>query len=200
MTLNKQDNPEQLYPPDILQAGDPERPWRIAKVKSRREKALARYLAGEGIGYHLPMVYRQQSAKRGKRYSLIPVFSGYLFFRASDHERYRAMCSDYIATVLETGDQLRLARELAQINRALSLETPVYPYHFLTEGQMVRIIKGPLKGTCGRVVSKGSSYRLVLSVSAILQAVTVEIDAGNVEPIPDQDRTVMGLCAPNSMN
>lgn len=200
MTLNKQDNPDQLFPPDILHAEDSERTWRIARVKSRREKALARFLAGEGIGYHLPMVYKQQSAKRGKRFSLIPVFSGYLFFRASNLERYRTMCSDYIATILETGDQNRLAQELTQINRALSLETPVYPYHFLTKGQMVRVITGPLKGTCGRVVSKGSSYRLVLSVTAILQAVLVEIDAGNVEPIPDQGRTVMGLCASNSRN
>ena len=200
MTLNKQDNPDQLYPPDILQAEDFERTWRIARVKSRREKALARFLAGEGIGYHLPMVYKQQSAKRGKRYSLVPVFSGYLFFKASNWERYRAMCSDYIATILETGDQIRLIQELAQINRALSLETPVYPYHFLTEGQMVRVIKGPLKGTCGRVVSKGGRYRLVLSVTAILQAVTVEIDAGQVEPIPDQGRTVIGPCAPHRRN
>ena len=49
---------------------------------------------------------------------------------------------------------------------------------------MVQVTKGPLKGTCGRAVSQGSTYRLTLSVSAILQAVTVEIDACQVEPIP----------------
>ncbi|MBA2881491.1 hypothetical protein HNR65_001818 [Desulfosalsimonas propionicica] len=60
-------------------------------MKIRREKALAGYLADRGIGYFLPMVRRRQSSAKRERYSLLPLFSGYLFFKADDPGRYRVL-------------------------------------------------------------------------------------------------------------
>ncbi len=190
MTLAPQDNPEQLYPADGLETDNSEKVWRIAKVKSRREKSLARFLAGQGIGYYLPMLSRPQSSQKRKRLSLLPVFTGYLFFLASDQERHIAFRSNHIARVIEARDQSRLIRELGQIRRVLSLDAPVFPYHFISQGQKVRVIKGPLKGLVGIVVKKESRYRLVLSVSELMQSVVVKIDSEQVEPLLGQGRQI----------
>ena len=45
---------------------------------------------------------------------------------------------------------------------------------------MVRVTHGPLAGVVGRLVRKGAKARLVLSVDLIGQAVSVEVDAGDV--------------------
>lgn len=181
MTLSPKDNPKQLYPQDLL--SDVDAQWRVAHVKSRREKALAHYLAKENIGYYLPMVQKRQANNRRKRFSLMPVFPGYLFFRANEGQRYRAVCSNHIARVIDVYHTQQLLDELAQVRITLCSGLPVYPYDFLHKGQRVRVKSGPLKDVEGIIVRKTNSYRLILSVSSIMQSISVEIDSEQVEPI-----------------
>lgn len=182
MTIPLNQNPEALFPADILDTIQKEKPWRVAHTKSRREKTLAHYLARAGIGYYLPMFSRQQSSDKRVRRSLLPVFNGYLFFRADDFDRHKAMRSNHIARIIDVGDEIKLIQELSQIEKALSGDTKVYPYDFIQKGQWVRVNKGPLKGVEGRIVRKDSNYRLVLSVESILQSISVSIEADQVEP------------------
>lgn len=181
MTLSTNENPYQIYPEDVL--SDVEAQWRVAHVKSRREKALAHFLARENIGYYLPMFQKKQASSKRTRYSLVPLFSGYMFLRADEHERYRAICSNHIARIIDVYDIRQLLDELSQIRLTLSAGVPVYPYDFLNEGQQIRVKSGPLKDLEGIIVRKTNACRLVLSVTSIMQSVSVEIDSDQVEPI-----------------
>ncbi|MFW6080662.1 MAG: transcription termination/antitermination NusG family protein [Desulfosalsimonas sp.] len=184
MTLSPSQNPDALFPPDLLDTDVPEKPWRIAHVKSRREKALAGFLAKKGIGYYLPMVTRKQrSASNRVRYSLVPVFPGYIFLKADDQDRYTALRTNQIARLIEVPDPDTLVHELKQIRTALDGDVPVYPVEFFTVGQRVRIKKGPMKDVEGVITRKGTKYRLVLSVTAIAQSVSVELDEDMVEKL-----------------
>ncbi|RJP84247.1 MAG: hypothetical protein C4518_20350 [Desulfobacteraceae bacterium] len=182
MTISFNQNPESLFPENILSADPTGRRWRVAHTKSRREKALAHYLAGAGIGYYLPMVCRQQKNNNRVRSSFIPVFNGYLFFLADDYGRHAALRSNHIARVIDVGDEVKLVQELTRIEKVLSGGVRVYPYDFISEGKWVRVKSGPLKDVVGRVVRKDSNYRLVLSVEIICQSISVTIDADQVEP------------------
>lgn len=179
MTLSEKDNPVQLYPEDIL--ADVDAQWRVAHTKSRREKALAHFLAKENIGYFLPMISRKQSGNKRIRYSLVPVFSGYLFFRADDRQRYTAVCSNNIARIIDVQDARELLSELDQVRIALSTGMPVHPCDFLEKGDRVIVKSGPFQDLEGVIVRKKNAYRLVLSISSIMQAISVEIDADQVE-------------------
>jgi transcription antitermination factor NusG len=53
----------------------------------------------------------------------------------------------------------------------------------LKEGQRVRIRKGPLTGVEGILVEKAGQHSLVLSVDILRQAVSIKIDASDVESI-----------------
>lgn len=183
MTLAPDQNPPPLYPEDLLTADRPEKPWRIAKVKSRREKALALFLGQAGIGYYLPMYRRRQASKKRERFSLMPLFSGYLFFRGDDFERYNALRTNHIARIIEVRDPATLVRELRNIYKARAGERAVYPVEFFNTGQLVRIKKGPLKDVEGIIVRKDRDFRLVLSVTSIMQSISVEVDADIVEAI-----------------
>ncbi|MDY6825154.1 MAG: transcription termination/antitermination NusG family protein [Thermodesulfobacteriota bacterium] len=185
MTLAYDQNPAPAFPENILAEGDAEKPWRVAHTKSRREKALAGYMAKAGIGYYLPMMKKRQTVQKRVRYSLMPVFSGYLFFRGGDGDRHKAMRSNHIARVIPVRDQQRLIQDLENVQKVLLQTDRVYPFDFITEGQAVRVKKGPMKDVEGVVIKKNRNYRLVVSVNSIMQAISVEIDADDVAPMTD---------------
>jgi len=45
------------------------------------------------------------------------------------------------------------------------------------------VIRGPLMGVRGQLLRKDREYRVVLSLTLIRQAVSVEIDAADVTPV-----------------
>lgn len=183
MTLELDQNPVQLYPEYLLSDNDQETKWRIAHVKSRREKKLVQFLSQNQIGYYLPLLKRRQNNKNRLRYSLMPLFTGYVFFKSTDYQRYLAMTSNHIASVIDVRDENRLVHELQQIKMALSLDLPMYPYDYLQEGQRVFIKRGPMKGIEGIVTKKKKNYRLILNVSSIFQSLAVDVDSDLVEPV-----------------
>ncbi len=186
MTEALHHNPVSVFPRDLFErceAETRERVWRIAHTKSRREKKLAAFLIRQNIGYYLPLVLRRQPGQKRVRHSLVPVFSGYVFFKADDYERYQAMCSSQIARVIEVPDQAGLIRELKHIKTVIDVEAHVYPHEYLEQGQKVRVVSGPFKGVEGLIDRKKGGNRLVLQVSSLFEAVAVDVGADMVEPM-----------------
>ncbi|MCF8106453.1 MAG: hypothetical protein K9K64_13305 [Desulfohalobiaceae bacterium] len=187
MTRPLEQNPDPIFPKNILDEpglkennnGDL---WRIAHTKSRREKMLASFLIRQGIGYYVPMLKRRQPGQKRVRYSLVPVFPGYVFFKGDAGKRYQAMCSHQIARVIEVTDQSRLLQELRQIKMVIDAEVNVYPHHYLEKGQEVRVASGPFKDLQGIIERKKGDCRLVLKVTSLFQAVAVDVSIDMVEP------------------
>jgi transcription antitermination factor NusG len=188
MTASPDHLPAQLYPQDILYAPPNGALWRVAQTRSRREKKLACYLAEHDIGYYLPLLKRRQAGQKRNRYSFVPAFGNYVFIKAGDNERHQIIRSHHVARMIEVQDQARLIKELRQLQTVLVMEEKVYPYDYITQGQQVRIVEGPLRGIEGIVEKKKSGYRLVLSVSSLFQAVAMDIDAQLVEPVQSRLR------------
>jgi transcription antitermination factor NusG len=183
MTISTERNPAQLFPEAILSEPVTDTKWFVAHTKSRREKALAHFLAGRQIGYCLPMMkIRQRSALRD-RHSFLPLFSGYLFFKGTLQDRYSAFSSNHVARVLEVEDQEQLREELSRVFQVLSMNVPLFPYDFLSKGQRVRIKDGPMKDLEGIIDRKQSDCKLVLSVTSISQSFAVHVDSSLVEAV-----------------
>ncbi len=183
MTLKSADNPPVTYPTDLFEfpvSGD--RPWRVARTKSRQEKALAWSLKASGIRYFLPLVSRPQKNKKRMRTSIVPLFNGYLFFQGDMQERYTAITSGRIAQIIEVQDQQTLTRELTSLAQATAAECQLELCDFATKGKRVRIIDGPFRGLEGIVKKQKGQRRLVLQIEAIRQAATVEIELDQAQP------------------
>ncbi len=183
MTQSLNANLPQLFPEDLFTRNKSAGQWRVARTKSRREKALAVFLRGLGIGYYLPMFRKRQPAKNRGRYSLIPVFPGYVFFWSGDNERCQAFNSGHMAGVIEVKNEASLLKDLDRVRGAIAMDAPLYPYDFVRRGDPVEIINGPFKGLRGLVVRKTGNWRLVLNVDCLSRSLALDIEADMVQPL-----------------
>lgn len=186
MTLALKDNPNPVFPEQLLVADthpDPDHPWWVARTRTRQEKALARSLKGKGISYFLPLVPRPQKSKGRMRTSIIPLFSGYLFFQADPGARQEALLSGHLAQTIPVSDQNLLHAQLQAIAALCSREATLELTDFVPAGRRVRIIGGPFKGLEGIVRGRKNTGRIVLNVDAIGQAVAVDLNVDQIQQL-----------------
>ena len=155
--------------------------WWVAHTKSRNEKALAHDLISKEISYFLPMTWKVRRKSRRTIKSLLPLFSGYLFFCGNENQRTEILRTDRVANLIEVINQEKLLNELVQIERVLQTGTPLVPHKYIKVGQKCRVIAGPLMGLQGIVVKTKGTMRLVLQVDMLGQAASVEIDIDMIE-------------------
>lgn len=178
-----------LFPPNLFESSEPgDRPWRVARVRSRQEKALARHLCLHGVPFYLPLA-EKQVRRGGRRFaSYLPLFPGYLFFRGLAADRTEALRSNVVVTVLEAEDQAQLDRELRSLRRLEETGATLVPHPYLAAGDEVRIVEGALKGWTGTVLREKGKLRLVVSVSFLRQSVAAELDREVLAPLPASQR------------
>jgi hypothetical protein len=180
--LKETENPPMAYPEGLAL---PEYPglWSVAHTKSRNEKALAHDLLAKGIPYFLPMTLNIRRHRQRTFKSLLPVFTGYLFFCGKELERVEVLRTNRVAGVIDVVDQGKLVAELSQIDRALRVGAPLLPHDYIRKGQWCRVIAGPLMGLEGIVLDVRKVTRLILQIEMLGQATCVEIDMQMIEPI-----------------
>ena len=157
--------------------------WWVAHTRSRFAKAFARDLLRNHTGYFLPMVQRVIVSGGRKRRSMMPLFGSYVFFCGLEADRYNAMTTNRLCSVIEVSDQEQLIVELTALHLALRGQAELDPCPFVAQGRRCRVTVGPFAGTEGVVVQRMSVTRLVLGVSILGQGASLEIDADLLEPI-----------------
>ena len=167
------------YPDDLFSC---EGRWCVAHLRSRQEKAFARYLRQYEIPFYLPQV--QKIVRRSGRNitSYLPLFSGYAFFRGGDDEASRALRSHLVVNLLIPHDQESFGDELRQIHALQLGDGRLVPHPYLGMGDSVLITEGTFKGYRGVVIRERGTQRLVVSVSFIRQSVSVEVDREYIAP------------------
>ncbi len=56
------------------------------------------------------------------------------------------------------------------------------PHPYLSNGDSVRIVAGPLVGVTGILTRRKQEYRVVLSIEAIMRSIVVEVSEFDIEP------------------
>ncbi len=159
--------------------------WWVAHTKSRNEKAFAWDLKSHHVQYFLPMSWKVSKSRGRTLRSLLPLFTGYVFFCGNEMDRLNALKTNRVAGLIPVHDQTRLIRDLTPIEILVRQGTPLIPQKYLKEGQRCRVIAGPLTGTEGIILRTPEKLRLVLQVDILGQATSVEIDADFLEPIDE---------------
>ena len=175
-----------LSPPDLFDL--PDLPWRVAYVRSRQEKELARLLLRLNVPFYLPLA-EKQVRRAGRRFvSFLPLFPGYLFFRG-DHgplgspaESGAARWDDRLVSVLDVPDQPQLDAELRVLWRLQQSGAAFEDFPYLAPGDAVEVIDGPFQGLRGTVLREKGKTRLVVSVSFLRQSVAAEFEREALAP------------------
>lgn len=183
--LKVHENPPLFWPP-VESIRLFEGQWWVAHTKSRNEKALAHDLKVKDISYFLPMTWKVRQHSHRTIKSLLPLFTGYLFFCGSEAERVDLLKTNRVANLLEVADQDAFIRELVRFEQALRVGAPLTPHKYVRKGQLCRVIAGPLLGLEGIVVQTRGNTRLVLQIDMLGQAASVEIGMDMIEPIEPQ--------------
>jgi len=160
--------------------------WWVAHTKSRNEKALARDLIGRNINYFLPMAWSVHRRRGRTIRSLLPLFSGYVFFCGEENERVELLKTNRTAGLIRVEDQQKLLEELSQIELALRSGAPLTPHKYIKAGEHCRVIGGALTGLKGIVVRTHTTARLVLQINILGKATSVEVDMDMIEVL-DKD-------------
>ncbi|MCK5174408.1 MAG: hypothetical protein KAR47_13520 [Planctomycetes bacterium] len=180
--LKVSENPPIIWPED-RELKDFAGTWWVAHTKSRNEKALAWQLRSNDISYFLPMSWKTSRRKERTIKSLLPLFSGYVFFCGDENDRLEALKTNRVAGLIPVTQQDLLVAELAPIERLLREGAPLRPHKYIKAGQKCRVTAGPLFGTEGIVSKADRMTKLILQVDILGQAASVEIDMEMIELI-----------------
>ena len=156
--------------------------WFAVWTRSRHEQVVREQLERKQIEAFLPTVTRWSRWKDRKKQIDWPLFPGYCFARFDPQHRLSIMkCTGVVNIISFGGEPAAIPEhEIDGIRQLVESELAYDPCPMIREGQMVEVMHGPLKGVVGRLIRKGAHARLVLSVDLIGQAVSVEVDAGDV--------------------
>jgi transcription antitermination factor NusG len=170
-----------VHPADI----DPISSWTAVYTRHQHEKIVAQMLTAKGFEVFLPL-YESMRRWRDRRKLLnLPLFPGYVFVRGAIERRLHVVTTPGIHMILCQGDKVAIIpeEEIQAIQKAVNSRSHVEPHPFLNCGESVRVIRGALSGVEGILVRKKNVFRLVLSVDLLSQAVAVEVDSADVEPL-----------------
>lgn len=161
-------------------AGD--RHWYAIWTRSRHEKRVREQLQQKSVEVFLPTIAKWSRWKDRKKQVEWPLFPGYCFARFDAADRLPVLtCDGVVQLVGVDGVPSPIpAHEVEGIRQLVESELLYDPCPLVKEGEMVKVVSGPLKGVVGRLVRKGAHARLMLSVDLIGQAVSVEVDAADV--------------------
>jgi transcription antitermination factor NusG len=154
-----------------------------------------------GVTYFLPLYCSSRAWRNGLKVDLaLPLFPGYIFVRIQRTERVRVLEVPGVMFIVggTGGEMAALPKdEIEALRLGLHLRQ-VEPHSFLKVGQRVRIRSGSLVGLEGIVERKKSSLRVVLAMDLILQSISVEVDAEELESIDFGDLASLrsGIVAP----
>ena len=160
-------------------------PWWALYTRHQHEKTVAEILRSKGVEVFLPLYSSVRRWKDRKKLLEMPLFPGYVFVRGVVAQRLHVMTTPGVHMILSQGDRAALIPEdeIQAIRQTMEGNYHVEPHPFLKCGERVRVKRGSLGGVEGILVRKKNVFRLILSVQMLAQAVAVEIDAADVEPV-----------------
>lgn len=181
------------HPADLLEwaveelAGADEaspRKWWAFYTRSRQEKKMMRQLLKRDVPFYTPLLERRYRSPAGRLRTVFePLFSNYVFVYGTEEHRYTALTTNCVSKVIPVEDGLRLATDLAQVERLLAMGVIVAPERRLVPGMRVRVRSGPLRGFEGIVLRRENETRLLVAVDFMQQGVSALLDDCQLEPI-----------------
>jgi len=162
--------------------------WYAVHTRSRHEKAIAARLDSQETETFLPLHRSRRTWKNGIHAEVdAPLFPCYLFARIGVHDRLRLLQTPGVIGLAATSARPTAIpnEEIALLRRATAKLT-AEPHPYLSCGDRVRIVSGPLASLAGILTRRKQVYRVVLSIEAIMRSIAVEVSEFEIEPMEKQ--------------
>ncbi len=156
--------------------------WYALHVKCHKELEVASHLASEGYETLVPTHrVRRKWSDRSKDVDL-PLFPSYAFCRFNPEAKFAIVSMPSVLKIVGFGSAPIpiSAEEIDSLRVVCERGHRCTPHPFLSAGQKVRVVAGPLSGVNGILLSYGRNNRIVLSVELLRAAAAVEVDEESV--------------------
>jgi len=159
-------------------------PWKVVQVIANHEKRVAQHLTVRGLEHYLPL-YTERSRWSDRTVELErPLFAGYVFVRYALESRRWVISTPGILRVLgDGGSETVSVEEIARIREGLASGCLLRPHPDVEVGTAVRVRSGVFEGVVGMVSEFRRSCRVVITLSAIRQCFSVEVDLQDIEVV-----------------
>ena len=162
--------------------------WYALRVKTRQEQFVYDGLKSRGVESLLPSCeVKRQWSDRTKTLQQ-PLFPGYLFATFDFNNRLPILQTPGLIDIVSFGGVSTPVEpaEIEAIRAMVESKTPAAQHEFLSAGVRVDVVDGPMRGHQGYLVTQKNKHRLVLTVSLLMRAVSVEVDADHVALVSPQ--------------
>jgi transcription antitermination factor NusG len=171
----------------VTVSGVAEQPcWYALQTRSHHEKKVATELEGKGVSVYLPLIQQVRRWSDRRKIIHVPLFPCYAFVHTACLSRARSAAFQVWGVLGFVGPNKQGLPvpdvEIENVRRLLTGKTALTPHAFLEVGQRVRIRGGSLDGVEGILLASGGA-RLVISVSAIHQSLSISIEGYDVQPV-----------------
>lgn len=158
-------------------AGDG-RHWFAVQVRTSREHLSAAHLRARGYQIFLPTYVEYRSWSDRVKKVARPLFAGYLFCRLQDDAVGNIVTAPGVIRVVGdgTGPAHIDAAEMNAIQQIATHGLQGEPHPFPRAGEHVTVVRGPLCGTRGVVLTSTNAQRLVVSISLLQRSIAVPMD------------------------
>jgi transcription antitermination factor NusG len=164
--------------------------WHALYTRYQHERLVQQLLIEKGFETFLPLYEARHRWKDRVKQVSLPLFPSYVFIRGGLERRLDIVTTTGFHSIVREGERPGIVTpdEIDAMRQLVETRLRVEPHPFLNVGDRVRVKSGPLAGFEGILVRKKNQYRLVLSVELLQQSVATEVDAYQVERVPESGR------------
>jgi transcription antitermination factor NusG len=178
----------------MAHAGNAQPDWFAAYTMSRHEKRIASHCERIGIEPFLPLYTSQRSWKNRTTVDLqMPLFPNYIFVRLFSQDHGPVMRLPGLLSLVgnSSGPVVIPDGDMELLRRVIACKT-IEPHPFMTKGDKVRVMTGPLVGLMGVVVQKGNGLRFIVTLDVIGKSLSLQIEGSALERIAAHDSQSAG--------
>lgn len=159
--------------------------WCVLHLKPRCEKKTRKWLSIFRVTHILPTRTEVKRVQRRKVETELPIFPGYIFVRMPPERRLDVIKSNMVVSVIPVSvkDARPLVHQLRQVIKAAAAASEMFAVPMYTQGEHVRIRRGPFKGVEGVLKRTKGKEHLVLNVEMLDCAVEVIVDVLDCQKI-----------------
>jgi transcription termination/antitermination protein NusG len=163
--------------------------WYVLHTKSRAENVVNEGLAKKQVEVFLPKITVQSRRKDRRKMIRLPLFPGYLFVKTDLSPRQHLEIVKTAGAVKLVGNSqgpIPVTDEtILSLQIMVATDAPITTGFMFKRGDPVMVVSGPFSGIIGIFDHYRGKGRIIVHIEALGQFASVEVDAGDVEKVPE---------------
>ena len=159
-------------------------PWLVLRTRSHHENIVESSLRQKHINVFLPRHHVVRRRRDRRTVLQMPLFPGYIFVHLPFLDRSRVLTIPNIVSLVGSRNfpSVISEEEIDWIRRGVEHGNAV-PHPYLSVGDRIKVVSGPLSGMQGVLLRKQNSTRVVICLDSISRSFMVEVDLESIEPL-----------------